>query len=94
MKRNLITCNCLDKPSKISKLEFNGVQIYNPADLLPVDIKELRIYTDKGNTRLYKPNIINKINKQIKETGKLEINFIPKRIRNNYITRLRITVIT
>lgn len=72
---------------KLDRVGFYDV-LFEKNDLL----KEIRIYTDKAKTRIYKPSIMTKLNKIIKETGKLELNFLPKRIQKS-TCKLKVTFV-
>lgn len=70
----------------VTELELNDFKIQN--------LKEIRLYTDNAQVRIYKPNLIAKINKQIKETNKLELLNLPKRIRNKTTNKIKVKFIS
>lgn len=70
----------------VTKLELNDFKNKN--------LKEIRLYTDNAQVRIYKPNLIAKINKQIKETNKLELLNLPKRIRNKATNKIKVRFIS
>jgi len=53
---------------------------------------EIRIYSDSAQVRIYKPKIIAKLNKEREETGKITIDFLPKRVKKA-TRKWKITVI-
>lgn len=73
----------LPKLVKINSIKLDRVGFYDALFEKNDILKEIHIYTDTAKVRIYKPSIIAKLNKLIKETGKLELNFLPKRIQKS-----------
>lgn len=79
--------------SYINKIELDNFEFYNNLTLHKIKIKEVRIYTDKAKTKIYKPQYIAKINKLILENNKLELSNFPKRIRKNATKNVKVKFI-
>ena len=95
-KQNIIQYYSPD-PIKVNKINLKGFKIQSVEEDLSFKdktIAEVRIYTDNAKTRLFKPGIIQKINKQIKEYKKLSLDNLPKRIKNSSTENIKIVFIT
>ena len=93
MSKEFIMYNSPDKV-KVTTIALDGFNLNLQKTFSNEVLVEIRVYTDNAKARIYKRKLIEKITKVIEEKNKLILDFLPKRITNNFTNKVQVSFFT